>query len=282
MFEEIEEIQEKEEIGQNEFDEEKQKVINKVDRRLYRHERENRFLWKRSEDYSVVDDVFDMPTLMVINKLINDKIIKTMKSSIASGKESKVYLAVDDSHNFLAVKIYLQANTEFKKRMQYIDGDPRFSHIKKGSRNLIATWAKKEFKNLKTAYNNGVNVPVPYEVRRNVLVMDFIGDDEGNPCSNLVYSESVTSKDYDEIILQASKLYQKAELVHADLSEYNIFKCRDGRIMFFDFGSSVNIRHPNSKQFLIRDIININGFFVKRGIQVLNNDLAIQEIIGGK
>jgi RIO kinase 1 len=279
LFEEIEEIEEKE------FDEQKQKVINKVDRRLYRHERENRFLWKRSEDYSVVDDVFDVPTLMVINKLINDNYTKKgiiIKGPIGSGKESKVYLAEDYKHNFLVLKIYLQVNTQFKKRMQYIDGDPRFSHIKKGTRNLIATWAKKEFKNLKTAYNNGVRVPAPYDVRRNVLVMDFIGDSEGNPAPTLLNSESVTSEDYNEIIQQTSKLYQKAELVHADLSEYNIFKSSDGRITFFDFGSSVNIKHPNSKQFLIRDLININGFFEKRGIQVLNNDLAIQQIIGEK
>jgi RIO kinase 1 len=279
LFEEIEEIEEKE------FDEQKQKIIDKVDRRLYRHEHENRFLWKRSEDYSVVDDVFDMPTLMVIKKLINANHTKKgiiIKNPIGTGKESKVYLAEDYKHNFLAIKIYLQVNTEFKKRMQYIDGDPRFSHIKKGSRNLITIWAKKEFKNLKTAYNNGINVPAPHEVRRNILVMDFIGDDEGNPAPNLLHSKSVTSKDYDEIIQQMSRLYQKAELVHADLSEYNIFKCSDGRIMFFDFGSSVNIKHPNSKQFLIRDIININGFFEKRGIKVLNNDLAIHAIIGGK
>jgi RIO kinase 1 len=278
-------IGEIEEIEEEEFDEQKQKVIDKVDRRLYRHEHENRFLWKRSEDYSVVDDVFDMPTLMVVKKLINDNHTKKgiiIKHPIGSGKESKVYLAEDYKHNFLVLKIYLQVNTEFKKRMQYIDGDPRFSHIKKGSRNLIATWAKKEFKNLRTAYNNGVNVPAPYEVRRNVLVMDFIGDGEGNPCSSLLNSESVTSEDYNEIIQQTSRLYQKAELVHADLSEYNIFKCGDGRIVLFDFGSSVNIKHPNSKQFLIRDIININGFFEKRGIKVLNNDLAIQDIIGRK
>jgi RIO kinase 1 len=279
LFEEIEEIEEKE------FDEQKQKIIDKVDRRLYRHEHENRFLWKRSEDYSVVDDVFDMPTLMVIKKLINANHTKKgiiIKNPIGTGKESKVYLAEDYKHNFLAIKIYLQVNTEFKKRMQYIDGDPRFSHIKKGSRNLITIWAKKEFKNLKTAYNNRINVPAPHEVRRNILVMDFIGDDEGNPAPDLLHSKSVTSKDYDEIIQQMSRLYQKAELVHADLSEYNIFKCSDGRIMFFDFGSSVNIKHPNSKQFLIRDIININGFFEKRGIKVLNNDLAIHAIIGGK
>ena len=263
-------------------DQRQQKEEDRADRRFYRHERENRFLVKRSEDYRVFDDVFNIPTIMILNSLINNNILKYIKGALASGKESKVYLALAMNSEFRAVKIYLTVSAEFKKRLQYIAGDPRFSDIKKGSRNLISIWAKKEFKNLQTAHKNGVSVPTPYYVRQNVLVMEFIGDEDGKPCATLVNSDSVTSEDYGEIIQQTSKLYQKAELVHADLSEYNIFKCSDGRIMFFDFGSSVNIKHPNSKQFLIRDIININGFFEKRGIKVLNNDLAIHAIIGGK
>jgi RIO kinase 1 len=111
--------------------------------------------------------------------------------------------------------------------------------------------------------------------------MEFIGDEDGNPCSNLLNSDSITSEDYEEVIEQTSKLYQKAQLVHADLSEYNIFKCVNGRIILFDFGSSVNTKHPNSKQFLIRDIVNVNRFFEKRGIEVLNMELAIEKITGG-
>jgi RIO kinase 1 len=68
--------------------------------------------------------------------------------------------------------------------------------------------------------------------------------------------------------------------VHADLSEYNIFKTDNG-LMFFDFGSAVDIGHPNSKQFLIRDVININRFFAKRGIEkILDTVHAVDEIIG--
>ena len=146
---------------------------------------------------------------------------------------------------------------------------------------MISIWAKKEFKNLQTAHKNGVSVPTPYYVRQNVLVMEFIGDEDGNPCASLVNSDSVTSEDYGEIMQQTSKLYQKAELVHADLSEYNIFKSVDSRIILFDFGSSVNTKHPNSKQFLTRDIINVNRFFEKRGIEVLNMELAVEKITGG-
>jgi RIO kinase 1 len=267
-----------EEIEDNETAQQ-QKIMDRVDRRLYRHEHENRFLLKRSEDYSVFDDVFNAPTLMVINDLINHNVLGYIKGPLASGKESKVYLAVDkDRQHFLSVKIYLTVSAEFRKRLQYIAGDPRFSATKKGSRNLISSWAKKEFKNLRTAYENGLSVPAPYKVRQNVLVMEFIGDDAGIPCPILLNSNSVISEDYREIIEQMSKLYQKAKLVHADLSEYNIFKCTNGRIVLFDFGSSVNIKQPNSGQFLKRDITNINRFFRERGVKVLDGELAIRKI----
>lgn len=269
-----------EEIEDNETAQQ-QKIMDRVDRRLYRHEHENRFLLKRSEDYSVFDDVFNAPTLMVINDLINHNVLGYIKGPLASGKESKVYLAVDkDRQHFLSVKIYLTVSAEFRKRLQYIAGDPRFSATKKGSRNLISSWAKKEFKNLRTAYENGLSVPAPYKVRQNVLVMEFIGDDAGIPCPILLNSNSVLSEDYREIIEQMSKLYQKAKLVHADLSEYNIFKCTNGRIVLFDFGSSVNIKQPNSGQFLKRDITNINRFFRGRGVKVLDGESAIRKITG--
>lgn len=271
------EIEEKETFA----NQDQQKQEDKADRRFYRHERENRFLVKRSEDYRVFDDVFNKPTLMVINSLFNNNILKYLKGALASGKESKVFLGIGRNGEFRAVKIYLTVSAEFKKRLQYIAGDPRFSDIKKGSRNLISIWSKKEFKNLQTAHKNGVSVPVPFYVRQNVLVMEFIGDEGGNPCTSLVNSNSVTLEDYGEVIQQISKLYQKAELVHADLSEYNIFKSVDGRIILFDFGSSVNTKHPNSLQFLNRDIINVNRFFEKRGIEVLNMELAVEKITGG-
>ena len=38
----------------------------------------------------------------------------------------------------------------------------------------------------------------------------------------------------------------------------------------FDFGSAVDIRHPNAIEFLERDIKNMTRFFVKRGLTVEN------------
>jgi RIO kinase 1 len=258
---------------------EKHKAIARADRWLSKYERESRFLNKMSEDYKVFDDVFDMPTLLTINELRSDGMIQYIKSSFAAGKESKVYLAVAPDGSLRTVKIYLTVSAEFKKRMQYIAGDPRFSDIKRGSRSLIMAWARKEFKNMQTAHVSGVRVPLPIAVRKNVLVMEFVGDSEGNPTPALVNTEELTSDDYQQVIKQMTMLYQKAKLVHADLSGYNIFKTDRG-VMLFDFGSAIDIQHPNSKQFLVRDVMNINRFFEKRGIDVLNTAQVVEKIRG--
>jgi len=259
--------------------EEKHKAAARADRRLSKYEHKSRFLDKMSEDYDVFDNVFDMPTLMTINELRSNRILQYIQSSLAAGKESKVYLAVAPNGSLLIVKIYLTVSAEFKKRMQYIAGDPRFSEIKHGSRSLIMMWARKEFKNLQTARAAGVRVPLPIAVKKNVLVMEFIGDSEGNPMPALLDAKEITLNDYEQVIEQMTILYQKAKLVHADLSEYNIFKADSG-IILFDFGSAVDIQHPKSKQFLLRDVMNINRFFEKRGIEVLNTDRVVEKIRG--
>ena len=256
--------------------------MDKADRRYKRHERENRFLKKSSEDYQVIEEVFDKPTMMVIQKMVNHGTIKSLQSHFAAGKESKVFIAEGpDGSPPLAVKIYLTVSAEFKKRMQYIAGDPRFTEIKKDTRSFIAAWARKEFKNLKAAHSAGVRVPAPVAVEKNVLVMEFIGDDQGRLAEQLENLQ-VTADDYRETIGQLTMLYQKANLVHADLSEYNVFKNPKGEIMLLDFGSAVDIRHPHSKQFLVRDVENINRFFTKRGIDVIDTDLLIEKITGSK
>ena len=259
--------------------EEKHKAAARADRWLSKYERKSRFLNKMSEDYDVFDNVFDMPTVMTINELRRDGIIQYIKTSLAAGKESKVYLAVAPDSSLRIVKIYLIVSAEFKKRMQYIAGDPRFSDIKRGSRSLIMTWARKEFKNMHTAHAAGVRVPLPIAVKKNVLVMEFVADSEGNPMPALINTEEITLNDYQQVIEQMTMLYQKAKLVHADLSEYNIFKTNLG-IMLFDFGSAIDIQQPNSKQFLFRDVSNINRFFEKRGIEVLPTAQVIEKIRG--
>jgi RIO kinase 1 len=64
---------------------------------------------------------------------------------------------------------------------------------------------------------------------------------------------------YHEIISFIRVLYQKAGLVHADLSEFNILF--SDRPLVIDMGQAVTLDHPRSRSFLVRDIANVNRYF---------------------
>ena len=224
----------------------------------------------------VVNEVLDKPTVMTLYKLITDKIILYVNGVVSAGKESVLFWAVDTKKKDVALKIYLVSTSNFKKREPYIVGDPRFSKHKKGTKNLVYLWAKKEFRNLSQCYNCGLPVPRPISVSNNVLVMEFIGND-GNPSIQLLESK-IDENDYFGSIAIIKDLYKKARLVHGDFSEYNIFKTKNG-LVFFDLGSAVDLRHPNSLEFLKRDINNITRFFSKRGINVSDPKKILEEIL---
>jgi RIO kinase 1 len=215
----------------------------------------------------VINEVLDKSTIFTLYDLIKSKIISYVNGPVKAGKESVLFWAGDNAGNDVALKIYLISTSNFKKRSAYILGDPRFSRIKKGTRNLVNLWAKKEFANLIRCMDCGIPVPKPIHVSKNVLVMEFIGKN-GIPAKTLVETE-VDKKDYDLAIQLIERLYKNANLVHGDFSEFNIFKTKNGLILF-DLGSAVDLRHPKSEEFLKRDINNISNFFVKRGLTVQN------------
>ena len=67
-------------------------------------------------------------------------------------------------------------------------------------------------------------------------------------------------------------------MVHGDFSEYNIFKTKKG-LVIFDLGSGVDLRHPNTQEFLKRDINNIGRFFNKRGISIEDPDKIFEDVV---
>ena len=251
------------------------KLESKIDDKLFA-KRHRKHLDDGFKKGKVVNEVLDKPTVMILYKMITDHIIAYVNGSVSAGKESVLFWGVDENDVNVALKIYLVSTSNFKKREPYILGDPRFSHVKKGTKNLVYLWAKKEFKNLTQCYDAGIPVPKPLHVTNNVLAMEFIGDG-GKPAKTLLCSE-VDEADYFQAISILNDLYKKAKLVHGDFSEYNIFKTENGLVVF-DLGSGVDLRHPNAQEFLKRDINNIGRFFNKRGIPIEDPDELFEEIV---
>lgn len=238
------------------------------------------FRVKRSEDLKTIEGVIDQSTMLTLYDLMNKNIIKVIHGVVATGKESNVYWAQDGKGCDLAIKIYRTSTADFRRMREYVVGDPRFRRIKGGTRSLVFTWAEKEFKNLRTAYDVGVRVPKPVVVEKNVLVMEFIGK-PGVPAPRM--KESPPSKPtatFRRVLHYVKVLFRKGELVHADLSEYNILMWKGPVII--DISQAVHTSHPASREYLKRDLTNIIRYFSSLGVSLKSVPQVYEEVTGEK
>jgi RIO kinase 1 len=231
-----------------------------------------------ADDRKTYDEVFDRATLMVIYKLITEKVITSVDYPISTGKEANIFKGTTPNGDAVALKIYRLATATFKNIIKYIDGDIRFKNIRRDHRSLIYAWSKKEFKNLQRMAKFDVRVPKPVTVRKNILVMEFIGDDS-YPAPELRSISIKRPATKLKIILNyVKKLYTDAGLVHGDLSEYNIL-VMDDELVIIDVGQSLLNDHPLSEELLKNDIKNIVYYF-KKNYKVKSDPAKItQEIL---
>ncbi len=216
----------------------------------------------RDEDYFKVRQLaFDSRTVRALIKLFNKGVLDDLTWIVSAGKESLV-LAGKGPAGELAVKIYRIYTTNFGKYLEYIIGDHRFPIVRDKDK-IIPIWARKEFRNLKRLREVGVRVPRPVDVVGNVLVMEFIGSD-GIPAPLLKDANLNDPVSYlDEILGQVKRSYVDADLVHGDLSEYNIM-IWDDFPWIIDVSQAVVTAHPRSFSLLVRDLERVTSFFKKR------------------
>jgi RIO kinase 1 len=218
---------------------------------------------KDSDDLQVAEAVFDTRTLMNLYNLASKGIIDALGGSISTGKEANIFYATCGQKD-LAIKIYRISTSNFKAMQDYLHGDPRFGNIKGTRRAIVTAWAKKEYRNLKRAEEVGIRVPHPIAIRENILIMELIGK-PGRPAPQLKDIElglEEAERTFAKIAEYISLLYNRAGLVHSDLSEFNVLY--DGEPVIIDMGQSVTLDHPMRRKFLERDITNIARYFQKR------------------
>ena len=225
---------------------------------------------KRNKDNSekkVGSEIFDKITLETLYKIANQGHIDVLNGAISTGKEANVLTGITDEEKFIAVKIYRIATSDFKKMNYYLDGDPRFNLKTKNKRKIIYSWVTKEFKNLNRLFDAGVSVPQPITSSNNVLLIEFIGDDNGNPAQPVKNQTPEEPDEFWEKLLQELKLMvNEAKLVHGDLSNYNILNQNETPVII-DVSQSVVLDHPIAKELLERDINTLVREYTKLGVK---------------
>jgi RIO kinase 1 len=217
---------------------------------------------------------FANPDLNTLSKLgFLDELI----CGIKTGKEASVFLG-RNSTGLVAVKMYTDLRVRsFKRDASYREGrfigDARIEKaIEQGSQAGLDAhqilWVQEEFRQMKHLFAHGVIVPKAIAVHGISLVMEFIGDENGNPAPRI----SDLNMDRDEAeeafkqSVQNLKLIVQSGRVHGDYSTFNIL-WHNGKAVVIDFPQVIEFKNnPNANVFLERDVNSLCKSFVKQGV----------------
>ncbi|PAV88485.1 hypothetical protein WR25_23113 [Diploscapter pachys] len=242
---------------------------------------------KDKEEKATMETSMDAKTRLELFKFINLGLIDSVEGIISTGKESAVLHAVlnenestPDKKSHYAIKVYKTSLNEFKNRSEYVKDDFRF----KNPRRVLKIWAEKEYMNLMRMHRFNLPCPVPVKLKRHLLVMSLIGDEEGDAAPRLknVDWDFFTEEEIQDIYKQTEsimcRLFQDCQLVHGDLSEFNLLLC-DGKVFVIDVSQAMDLSHPRNLHFLTRDIENVLNFFSRINAPTLPTAVALFNLI---
>ncbi|MCX9011009.1 MAG: serine/threonine protein kinase [Candidatus Methanoperedens sp.] len=219
------------------------------------------------EGYRIYFEAYD---LLALNALVKRGSVNAIGGLIGVGKESRVYEVTSGITDRLAViKLHREGNISFKRvrvKREHIEERRHFSWL---YASRLA--AEKEYGALKILYPQ-VSVPEPIDNNRHAIVMSAV---KGQELSRTRLDEPEWY--LDEILKQVKNAYGLG-IIHADLSEFNIFINPEG-CEIIDWPQYVTTNHANAAELLYRDIENVLTFFkrkyrIKRDIQEVMNNIT--------
>ena len=196
---------------------------------------------------------------LAINALVNAGIIEAFGKSLGVGKESDVYNALRPDEKQVALKFHRIGRTSFKKTKLKRNYTVKYSYTPDWHHQSRIS-AKKEYIALKLLHSKSVAVPEPIKQTRHVLVMDMIEGAELFNYPKLPDAQNILN----EILVNIKKTYQDVNMIHGDLSPYNIILQPNRHILIIDWPQNVSTKHPNAKELLERDIQNVLTFFQRK------------------
>jgi len=229
-------------------------------------------------DWKVYGNVFSKHSLGLLFQMSSQGYFDKLESAISVGKEANIFTALTKKDDRVVVKIYRLENCNFNQMYRYLNQDPRYTSLKRRTRLIIFSWTQREYRNLMLA-REVIKVPKPIAFKDNILVMEFIGDDD--PAQELKNSPPKDPKKfYKKVTDNMHKLFKKG-LIHGDLSPFNILNYNEEPV-FIDFSQSTMTTASNAKELIMRDVKNIVIYFRKFFPITENEEERLYEKIVGK
>ncbi len=217
-----------------------------------------------------------------LEPFFNEGFIEEVLYQVKSGKEATVYCCrVGPGLNYeaglVAAKVYRSRNNRnFKNDAIYQEGRmrqevrPRRAVQKKtgfGRAVQAGMWVGHEFETMRVLHKAGADIPCPLKQTEGALLMEFLGDgSQAAPLLNFAEFDRENTEIIFNQILKNIRLWLSLNIVHGDLSAYNILYW-EGVIKIIDFPQAIDPRfNSNAQTLLTRDITNISRFFNRFGL----------------
>jgi RIO kinase 1 len=207
-----------------------------------------------------------------LETLLADGIIEAVLGQLKTGKEAEVWL-VQHAGQVVAAKLYKERHERnFRNNVGYREGrEVRNSRtrraMEKGSKFGQAAaeeaWKSAESDSLYKLHAQGVRVPTPVLFYEGILLMEVVIDAQGHPAPRLVEAPPTTPEEalamYVDLRAQVISMLC-ADLIHGDLSPYNILMGYAGPVII-DFPQTIAAARNNRAEFYFRrDLDNVREF----------------------
>ena len=209
----------------------------------------------------------------------DEGLIERVVRPIKSGKEASVHLCrakpSATGERLVALKVYHPLDRrDFRDESLYRDGEwikergVRAALAKKtrfGREVQGALWVSREWETLRTLSGAGAPVPRPIEATDRAILMSYVGDADGAaPQLHRAHLDDVA--DVYEQCLRAIQLMLYRDVIHADLSPYNVLVW-DERITVIDLPQAVDPKkNHHAESLLARDVQRICEHFARLGV----------------
>ena len=234
----------------------------------------------------------DNATRVLLDKLVDSGVLSAVHGVVCAGKESVVVQASGSSSNDVtipaecALKIFKTTSKGKGRAHEHIENDGRYGkRYKRGASAAknVTIWAEKEMQNLVRMRKAGILCPEPVMLKKNILVMELILGQDGQPAPKLAdVASQLTAEQvdraYQDVVQSMRAMYTGAKLVHSDLSEFNLLY-HDGRCYLIDVSQAVEPWDPNADEFLLRDCANVVRFFDRLGASDLMSAEELRDSI---
>ena len=229
--------------------------------------------------------------LYSLRSFYDQDLISDVLTQVKGGKEANVYCC--QAHpatglTLLAAKIYrprmfrnLRNDKMYREGRTILTADGR--PVKKNDHRVMraigkkstfgaqvqhTSWLMHEYTTLDRLYQAGAAVPQPIAAAENAILMSYHGDSQraAPPLNEVTLAANEATHLFQEILGNVELMLQH-ELIHGDLSAYNILYWA-GNITIIDFPQVVNCyTNPNAYAIFQRDIKRVCEYFARQGVQ---------------